>query len=532
MFSMIAAETMPATRRIWAGLRPGPGSLVLRMTAWYAGSALVMILAATGFLYWQLATSFDAEDRRTLSNSVADLRLLLRASGELRLPDAGTFDRPVPVRRPQQLWVRLLAADGTTLLETPSMGQDLPPTAFPDLTRVTVGHDVDAETAPRAGRLFQTLSARVSEDPAHPDGRVLQVAMDRADEEALLVHYRERLWLVLTASVLLCAAIGYAIARRGMRPVRRITAIARRVRTSTLHERIEPGGLPEELRSLAETFNEMLDRLEVSFAQVSQFSADVAHELRTPVNNLRGEIEVALGKARSAEEYRDTLGSALEECLRLSRLIQSLLFLARAESPAGGPHHDTVDVGREILAVLEFYEAAAADGGVALGIEGDRDVTASLDRVLFQQAIGNLVANAIDHTPAGGTVSVRVRHDAGRLWVEVADTGRGIAPAHLPHVFERFYRADRARSGATDNLGLGLAVVRSIAALHNGTVSLSSTLGVGTRVVVEFALGESVPEPILPARSPPSQRSRTLDRIAPNMSEASCGRSQNVRTVS
>ncbi len=476
-------------------LRSWTGSIVARMTAWYAGSALVLILAATGFLYWVLATSFDAEDRRTLANTVTDLRLLLRASGELRLPEAAT---PVPshsLRQPQEIWVRIVDAEGRTLLESPGMDGELPVAVFPPPAQVEAGQDVNGEVATASGRLFQVLSARALTDPERPDGRVLQVAMDRAAEELLLVHYRERLWLVLVVSVVLCSAMGYVIAQRGMRPIERVTATARRVRSSTLHERIDTTDLPAELRALAATFNEMLDRLEESFEQISQFSADVAHELRTPISNLRGELEVALGKHRPADEYRDILGSALEECVRISRVIQSLLFLARAETGAADAHHDTIQVRQEIEAVLEFYEAAAADAGVTLHVEGKADFAACFDRTLFQQAVGNLVANAIAHTPPGGRVTIRPGSDGALLRIEVADTGRGIAPEHLPHVFDRFYRADRARSGSGGNLGLGLAMVRSIATLHGGRVTISSQVGQGTRVMLEAPLTGTAAQP-------------------------------------
>jgi len=485
----MSSKTAPncLQRSRWGQVRLWTGSIVVRLTAWYAGSALVLILATTGFLYWVLATGFDAEDRHTLANTVTDLRLVLRASGSLRLQEASASEPPLAFRHPQQIWVRVLDAAGHTLLETPGMGRVLPVSDFPAPPMAGAGHDVNGEISSGSGRLFQILSARVSDEPA-PDHRVLQVAMDRTDENVLLDHYRERLWAVLSVAFLVCAGTGYAIAQRGMLPIRRITTAARRVRSSTLHERIDPEGLPAELRSLADTVNEMLDRLEASFAQVSQFSADVAHELRTPLNNLCGEMEVALGKARSPEEYRDTLGSALEECLRLSRIIQSLLFLAQAETATASFQHDTIKVGQEIDAVLDFYEAAATDAGVVLTSEGHRTILASLDRTLFQQAIGNLVANAIAHTPPGGRVAVRSWRDGGMFNVEVADTGGGIAAAHLPFVFDRFYRVDRARSGSSGNAGLGLAVVRSIAALHGGRVAIESEIGGGTRVRMETPL--------------------------------------------
>ena len=246
----------------WGRLQPWTGSIVVRLTAWYAGSALVLILAATGFLYGVLVASFDAEDRRALANAVADLRLVLRASGELRLPDAATPTPAHPFRSPQQTWVRVVDAGGRTLVETPGMGEVLPASSFPDAALIHAADGVRGEVGTASGMLFDTLSARVSADAEDLDGRVLQVAMDRADEELLLAHYRERLWLVLAAAVVFCSGIGYLIARRGIQPIGRVTATARRVRSSTLHKRIDLTDLPTELRALAGTFNEMLDRLE------------------------------------------------------------------------------------------------------------------------------------------------------------------------------------------------------------------------------------------------------------------------------
>lgn len=469
-------------------LRRFGGSIVMRMTAWYAGTAFLLILVTTSFLYWALATNLDSENRRILANTATDLHFLLQASTDLNVAQHVLASSDRTFAQPQAIWVRIVTSDGQTQLETKGMDGELPISAFPAPASIKPGRDIIREIETRSGQLFQVLSTRIS-DQRSGTGRVLQIAMDRSDARLLLIHYRERLLLVLTISLALCSAVGYAIARSGMRPIARIIKTAEKIGSSTLHERIDAAGLPAELLSLADTFNGMLDRLQESFAQISQFSADVAHELRTPVNNLRGEIEVAMGKVRSEEEYRDVLGSALEECVRISRVIQSLLFLARAETAGESPQLERIDVRPEIAAVIEFYEPTAAEAGVRLSVEGAGELFAAFDRTLFQQAIGNLVANAIAHTPRGGHVLVQAGRDGQLLRIEVADTGRGIPAEHLPHVFTRFYRADRARSGVGDNLGLGLAVVRSIAALHGGGVTIESEVGVGTRVVLRTPLG-------------------------------------------
>jgi two-component system heavy metal sensor histidine kinase CusS len=195
---------------------------------------------------------------------------------------------------------------------------------------------------------------------------------------------------------------------------------------------------------------------------------------------------VALGKSRSAEEYREVLGSCLEECARLSRIIDSLLFLARAESPDTQIMRSPLDVGRELAAIRDFYEAAAAEAGVTLRLVCSDGLIANLDRTLFQRALSNLVANALAHTPAGGAVTVAADREDGMVRVQVADTGCGIPEAHLPHVFDRFYRVDDARSASTGGVGLGLAIVKTIAGLHHGSATIKSEVGKGTHVTFAF----------------------------------------------
>jgi two-component system heavy metal sensor histidine kinase CusS len=241
------------------------------------------------------------------------------------------------------------------------------------------------------------------------------------------------------------------------------------------------------LAALADTFNAMLDRLEESFRRLSQFSADLAHELRTPINNMRGEAEVALSRARSVEEYREALTSCLEESVRLSDLIGSLLFLARAESPGTNLKRETVNVVKELEAVRDYYEAAAAEAGVTQSVAAGDEVILSLDRGLLRQAIGNLVANALAHTPPGGTVTLAAEMDRGVVRIEVLDTGAGIPAEDLSRVFDRFYRVDKARS-SQGGVGLGLAIVKGIAALHGGRAEIESEIGKGTRITLIFAI--------------------------------------------
>ena len=453
-------------------------SIALRMTAWYVLSAFALIIIATGSLYWVLVNGMYREDVHDLRDNLENASLLLRSSSGGQYGASSPLEMPRARGNRPDIYLRVLNSNGQVLIETPGLSRRLPAPSKAELAVIPSGGGESHQILSRQGEPFLTLIAPI----AGSQPRFLEVAMDRAHDEFLLARYRERLWLVLGGSLVLCAVVGYLIARSGMRPIKGISQTAERIRATTLHERIATDGLPEELRGLAETFNSMLDRLEQSFAHISQFSDDVAHELRTPINNLRGEIEVALGKARSVEEYREVLGSCVEECTRIARLIRTLLFLARADTAADALQREPVDLGEELGKVVEFYEAAAGERGVTLRVADASGVRAELDRTLFQQAIGNLISNAVAHTPSGGSVELAASISGQDIRVTVTDTGCGIAPEHLPHVFERFYRIEQSRAGSQQNAGLGLAVVKSIVNRHGGRVDIESRVGEGTQV--------------------------------------------------
>lgn len=472
-------ESAPARRKSgW--------SIALTMTLWYALFSFGVMAVAAGILYWTLVQSMYEEDLRDLADNLNNARLLLRAAPAdwiLHPPDT----RPSWAPRGQpEIYLRVLDAGGRVMTETPGMSREIPPPARAELAALSAPEGTKHDILSQSGQPFVTLIVRVPAERAQGPPQFLEVAMDREHDEMLLAHYRERLWLVFGLALIVCIAAGYLIARGGMRPIEEISHTAARIRSTTLDERIAARGLPVELRNLADTFNSMLDRLEQSFRHISQFSDDVAHELRTPIHNLRGEIEVALGKARSGEAYRETLGSCLEECARISRLIETLLFLARSDTSTHPLEREEIDVARELATVEAFYGAAAGEAGIGLRTTSPSPLQAQVNRTLFQQAIGNLVSNAIAHTPAGGSITIAAQVSGDDLAVTVEDSGCGIAPEHLPRVFERFYRVDRTHGGSATNVGLGLAVVKSIATRHGGAVEIASEAGRGTKVKLTF----------------------------------------------
>jgi len=460
-------------------VRTGSWSITRRLTILYALSTVTMLLVVTGILYWVLVSDLAKADNQFLKDKIRVLRAILREH-----PDEPEGLRE-EVNSAGVYYIRVLDQDKQVLIESPDMAPWLPGFLFPEPIESGEFPTAGLKRSPPNGRSYLLVSAWTKLETAGPPRRLLQVALDVTGEQALIAGYRRRLIIVLFGGTLFAAAAGIAIARRGMRPMKAITQTAERITAVQLHERIDPARWPKELTALATAFDQMLDRLEESFTRLSQFSADLAHELRTPIHNLMGEAEVALSRNRTPEEYRDVLESSLEEFAKLSRMIDGLLFLARAESTGRSIERSPLDARKEINAVAEFHEALAEEQGIRIVCEGNATVQA--DPILFRRALSNLLSNALQYTPRGGRITVSARSVANiGVEVRVKDTGSGIAPEHLPKIFDRFYRVDSARSQFPQGFGLGLAIVRSIMDLHGGAVGIQSEPSKGTTVTLTF----------------------------------------------
>src|SRR5271170_699581 len=476
--SWSATSSLAPVRRWW-------GTLAFRLTAGYTISGLLTVFFATAGLYVVLVSELERSTELFIADKVNVLRTMLRE----RPGDEDALHEEIQLesaaRRYEQFYIRLLDDRGNLLMATPGMADQLDLQQLVAKTRGRPDHA--AAMTGKDGQAFRAVSVLlpVGLPPAQND--IVQIAVNVSQKEELLARYRRWFAAIMLGSFVIFPVAGYQIARRGIRPVEEMAATARHISSTNLRERILPEGYPVELASLADTFNQMLDRLEESFERISRFSADIAHDLRTPVNNIRGEAEVALARARTVDEYRDVLESCLEEAVRLSDLVGDLLFLARAESPLTHLHRDHLNVGELLGGVKEYYEASAADGEVSLttAVAGE-PVFAELDRTLLQRAVGNLVSNALAHTPPGGAVVLGTNADFSTIRIEVSDTGVGIPAEALPKVFDRFFRVDSSRSKGSGGTGLGLAIVKSIALLHGGNVEISSHPGQGTRVTLHM----------------------------------------------
>lgn len=312
------------------------------------------------------------------------------------------------------------------------------------------------------------------------------IARNMTDRLRLLDYYRDRLYGVGSAGVLLAFLMSWMLVRESLRPLREIARKAGTVTVDRLGAPIEVKNVPTELSTLVASLNGMLARLHDGFQRLSQYTADLAHDMRTPLGNLRGGTEVVLARPRSADEYQAALVSNLEECDRLSRMIESVLFLARAEHPQFAARLSEFDVENELALIADYFEGLADDAGVRLRISGHAHLRA--DPELFRRAVNNLLANALRYTPRGGEITLAADESLDAVRVTVANQGAPIPAEFLERVFDRFYRVDPSRKLETatgGSTGLGLAIVRTVMDLHGGRAHAESD-ATSTRFILTF----------------------------------------------
>jgi two-component system heavy metal sensor histidine kinase CusS len=470
----------------WRSLAGKRGSISFRLTFWYALLSVVLVATAGSILYWVLGDYLRRDDDNWLTGQITELRELMTLHNHDPAALREALRREAAIL--PSLYMRVLDANGNKVVETPAVkSSDLgsPASGF-NASRAAPDRGVDWTS--RTGATYRVMYSRVNVAP----GFTIQVAINRSAEEEGLAAYQQILWTALAISFAVAVVGGYLIARRNLRPVSELAAIIDELSATQLHRRIADDEWPAELRPLAVSFDQLLMRLDDSFARISRFSADIAHELRTPLHILQGEAGLALSKARSNEEYKDCIVSATEEYDRLARMVDALLFLARTDSPESLPGKQTLVLEQEIAAVCDFYQALADEQETVLLISGTGKIGG--DSALLRRALGNLIVNALRHTHSGGCIAIDVKQSPeGSVAITVTDSGDGISAHDLPHVFDRFYRADSARSGHGTGTGLGLAIVKSIMQLHGGSVSLSSEPGRGTVATLTFPALQPAP---------------------------------------
>ena len=449
-----------------------PLSLTLRVALLLAAVVVATFLAAGAYLYTTLAQHMVNRDKVELIDKVVQIRRII---AELPSPQAIVADRrPLmeTLSGHNDFMLRVNGPDGTVLLQSSRTSRPLPRFDSVPARRALTLDDVHDWT-PEAG-----VGRMVSAAGQMGGGQTVDItlARERSDRLKILRGYIVDLLVALCGGALLAILLGYAIVRHSMRQLRSVIAKANDINANRLNTRLSVRDAPVELREMGDAFNAMLDRLEEGVQRLSGFAADLAHDLRTPLNTLMVETQVALARPRTAEEYQALLASNSEEYERLARMIENTLFLARVDNAQLAVRREPLDLRAELLRIHDYFEILADDVGVRLEVEAPA-IEAQLDPVLMQRAVGNLVSNALRYTPAGGAIRLTARRSGPDVELTVSNTGHGIAPEHLPHIFNRYYRADAARSGQGYSAGLGLSIVRAIMVLHGGSVRVESETG-------------------------------------------------------
>ncbi len=443
-------------------------SIAVRLTSMFALAAFVVFSLVGIVLYRNL----DAELVKRQIEQV-DTRFQQIAF---------TLEHPLEPFQWDRLHVRLssftppdLAAQYWLVSDDPTIRYGDPP---PDVVRAD--QNSRSLVSVRTGDRIVPMMVRSQYFPANDRRAALRfiVGVETASYIRTRRAFESELLLASAGGIVLVALIGLLVARWGLGSVRRLSEEARRLSPSALSQRLALGRLPTELFDLAISFNDALGRLEVAYQQLEAFNADVTHELRTPLANLIGQTQVALARDRSVEQLKEVLHSNLEETQRIRDIVNDMLFLSRADQGERPQRLKVTSLAEEIAKAIEFLEFVTDEAGVRIRISGD--ARAPIDASLFLRAVTNLLQNAIRFSQAGSEILVDITVAAGVARVAVSNHGPGIEPDDLIRLFDRFYRADTARTNSWEHHGLGLAIVKAVAIMHAGSVFASSSCGVTT----------------------------------------------------
>jgi len=464
-----------------------PWSVRTRLTAWVTvvlGLVLIVLAAST---WWTLRVSFaEAIDKGLVERVAAIGRFLDQQTGPASMQEMEDDLREYVTLDPGWNLIRITPADGIPLYQSP---------AFDDTGLLPI--NVAAEPGGRVfrdvsmkGHPLRMITARVA---ARRQLYTVEVALPLGELQEALDQFRWAVLVLVPFGILAAALGGYWISRRALSPVDRIASTARAISARDLGRRLEVPATGDELQRLTETLNAMLDRLEAAFRETTRFTADASHELRSPISVIRTSAELALRRDRPAEEYREALAGILRESERTSALVQDLLTLTRADAGVAVLQRTSLDLRalledmRDSMATL--CDHAALDLQIALP---DRPVPVSGDRAALVRLVRILIDNAVKYTPAPGRVALTLEARPAGAVIEVADTGIGISAEDLPRVFDRFYRADKARSRDAGGAGLGLSIAKWIGEQHGANISITSEPGSGCRVTVRLPPPPSV----------------------------------------
>ena len=453
-------------------------SLTSRLSFFFTLVAACVLLGLSGLFMTAADRHFSDLDRSTLQDKQHLIDDILTSANS---PEDLRWRLSESLNHHHGLFVQVTTQTGQKLFETDG---------FPATNRWLLLEHETLLHALKGGRhgqrqyRVQQFHANAHYAPEAP--LVIILATDTAHHQHFLDELLRTLGVYTAAAILVSGLLGWTAVYLGLSPLRAIKAHAAAVTAQRLQACMPVQAVPVEMADLAQTLNQMLERLQEDFRRLSEFSSDLAHELRTPISNLLTQTQVTLAARRDNADYRDILASNAEELQRLARMVADMLLLAKTERGVDLPHKEGFMAADEAQALLDFYEAVADDKGIRLTVQGNGSIEG--DRLMFRRALSNLLSNALRHAPAGGSVRIILAERPDGTEVSVENTGEDIDPQMLLRLFDRFYRADAARAHPTsDGAGLGLAITKAIVEAHGGQASVTSAQGL-TRFTLMFPL--------------------------------------------
>jgi heavy metal sensor kinase len=479
-----------------------PRSVRFRLTAWYACLLILMVVAIGLSLTTLLERELRQDVDHRLLSTAKDIKSQVTVIGDPNVAVQGFVPPPEAFSFPGLL-IQVVNADNDPELSSENLGGRTLPAVG-----ITQGStDPVFRTGTVDGVTVRTVHLPLV---LRENGRTIgaiNVGEPLIQLDQTIAHLQQILLIIVGVGVAVAVAGGWFLAGRALRPVDRITAAARDIAlepgtVQSLSTRLDVPATGDELARLAVTFNQMLDRLEQAFAAQRRFIADASHEMRTPLTAIRGNTDVLLRQATldelpAREDLIDALEDVRRETGRMGRLLQDLLTLARADAPQAEPSDRQRPVDLTEVARDAVHTAQAIATGQQIDLDATEPVMVSANPDHLQQLFLILLENAVRHTPAAGLIAVSIQRNGDHALIRIQDSGEGIAPQHLPHIFERFYRADAdsARTRHRGGTGLGLAIAQAIVRSYDGTINASSVIGVGTTFTITLPLATSIFSP-------------------------------------
>jgi len=442
-----------------------PISLNLRLTLLLSIVATLVFLSFGWIMESSIQKHFelgDIKELKLIANAVEKPLISLQANHNLVQLKQRFDDILIGHHNPL---LRIIDSSGKLLYNSPQQDLSLvplPPFELPSQANIQQWNN--------AKHSYLILIKQIVGKNKIPYTVIIAVATDF--HRHFLTNFRITLWFMVLSGIIVMGLMSWLVVRYGHRPLHRIVDQISHISINELNTRLAPETVPAELTELAVSFNDLLQRLEEAFNQLSHFSADIAHELRTPITNIMTQSQVALSQTRSVKEYQEILYSNMEEYERLAQMIGDMLFLAKADNSQSPTESEYTDVNSEVRNLFDYYGAWAEECNVTLSLEGNSHV--HCNRLMLRRALSNLLSNAIRHTPKGQSVTVRLETHNKEVAITVQNPGALIPPEHLSKLFDRFYRIDPSRQYNNDGTGLGLAIVKSIVDIHSGKISVSS----------------------------------------------------------